>query len=610
MDVTLPNGTVIRDIPDDTPRSAIAFKAIMNGLAKPEDFGQQSSAGPAEGMSGFEKFRAGWGKATADLGRGIAQAAESGIFGIEPAIAAKVTGFGNQGAIAESRGRDAPLMQTGAGKAGNISGAVANTLPTAFLPGANTVAGATAIGAGLGALQPSTSATEKATSAAVGGALGAGGLLAGRGISAGYRGLKATIEPFTKGGQERIAARALQAFAGTADDAARASQNIEQGLAGPLLEGVEPTAAELAKNPGIAQLERTIRNNPEYLTQLADRLQVNKEAIMSALDDMAGTPAAMEAAKTARSGATNALYDSAKSEMVSVDDTLRTLLKRPSMQIARQRAENLAAENGELFVMAHDVATGRSLHYLKMAIDDLADNPAASGIGGNEARALNSTRKSLVDWIGKAIPDYDAARSTYSAMSQPINQMEVGQAFRNKLQPALADYGASSRMRSASFAEALRSGDDFAANTLGRSTAKLGDIMDPGQMEKLKLIAEQLGRRANADELGRAVGSNTAQNLVSQNIVRQILGPLGLPESTIQRAAESTLLQSVLRPAQFAGQLGEQRAMAALAKAALDPKMAAEMLKVGIDPKSIGLLIRNQQFIAPALVSGTNAARQ
>src|SRR6185436_8256463 len=157
MDVTLPNGVVIQGVPEGTPRGAIAFKAIMGGLAKPEDFGQQSLKGPTEGMSGFEKFRAGYGKAASDLGRGITQIASSGIFGIEPAIAARVSGFGSRESIAEARKRDAPLMQTGAGMAGNITGAVANTIPAAFIPGANTVAGATAVGAGLGFAQPSTS---------------------------------------------------------------------------------------------------------------------------------------------------------------------------------------------------------------------------------------------------------------------------------------------------------------------------------------------------------------------------------------------------------------------------------------------------------------------
>jgi hypothetical protein len=566
---------------------------------------------PTEGMSAFERGRAGWGKSIVDLGRGVGQ----------------LVGLVDKGDVQSSRERDAPLMATTAGKVGNFGGAVSTALPAAFIPGANTVAGASAVGAGLGLMQPATSLGERAANVGLGGALGGGGVAAARGGASLYKGGKAILEPFTRGGQERIASRTLQAFAGGSEQAAKAAQNVDDALLGqglgikPILEGVEPTTAELAKNPGIAQLERTLRNNPEYLTAFSDRSMANKDAMMGALDSIAGSPAQMTAAKTARSGATSSLYESAGQQLVKPDSELVTLLQRPSMKKAWEVAADLAAENGDALPPVRDLLDqginpssvdidGKTLHYLKMAMDDLSDNPVVHGIAGNQARAVSSTKNQLVEWIGKNIPDYDQARTTYASMSQPINQMEVGTAFRNKLQPALADFGASSRSRGAMYAEALRDGDDFAARTLGRSSARLSNIMKPEQMSKLQMVAEQLGRRTNADELGRAVGSNTGQNLVSQNILRQLLGPLGLPESTIQRAAESTLLQSVMRPAQFVGQLGEQRVMQTLARAALDPKVAAEMLKVGIDPKSIGLLLRNQQVIAPALVSGTDSARQ
>jgi hypothetical protein len=597
MDVTLPNGKVITGIPEGTNKWAIAEKAISRGLATPEDFGQES-ADPTEGMSGFEKFRAGWGKATVDLGRGVGQ----------------MLGLVDREDVQQSRELDAPLMNTTAGKVGNFGGAVANALPAAFIPGANTVGGATAIGAGLGLLQPSTSTGETLTNVGLGGALGGGGVLAARGATSLYRGGKALVEPFTRGGQERIAARTLQAFAGGADEAARAAQNVDDALLGnglgikPILEGVKPTTAELAKNPGLAQLERNLRNNPEYLTALTDRSMANKDAIMGALDDMAGSAGQMSAARGARQSATQSLYESAGQQSVKPDADLVSLLQRPSMKKAWEVAADLAAENGEALPQSLDTISGKTLHYLKMAMDDLADNPAVHGLAGNQARAVSSTKNQLVTWIGKHIPDYDQARNTYSAMSQPINQMEVGQAFRNKLQPALADFGASSRSRGAMFAEALRDGDDFAARTLGRSNANLRSIMGRENMGKLRMIAEQLGRRTNADELGRAVGSNTGQNMVGQNVLRQLLGPLGLPESTIQRAAESTILQSVMRPVKFVGQVGEERVMQTLARAALDPTVAKEMLRVGINPTN--LLLRHQQLIAPALVSGTDAARQ
>lgn len=604
MDVTLPNGTVIRDVPEGTNKWKIAEVAISRGLAKPEDFGQES-ANAAEGMGGFQKFRAGWGKAAVDLGRGVGQ----------------MIGVVDRQDVKDSRELDAALMETTAGKLGNFGGAVANALPAAFIPGANTVGGAAAIGAGMGLLQPSASTGETLANVGLGGTLAPAGVLGARGGVSLYRAGRSLVQPFTQRGQQQIAAGTLQAFAGGSNAARTAAQNIDTGLQKPILPGVQPTAAELANNPGVAQLERTLRNNPEYITPLAERNMANKDAMMDALDSIAGTPQTMAAAKSARGAATNQLYESAGGQMVQSDAQLIKMLSRPSVRTAWKVANDLALENGEVLPDFDEFLrrgtqgqpldiSGQTLHYLKLAMDDIADNPATSGLGRNQSRAIGGTRNELVQWIGQKIPDYDQARTTYSAMSKPINQMEIGQAFRNKLQPALADFGASSRTRAAAYAEALRGGDEFAANTLGRSNATLKNIMEPAQMDKLGMIAEQLGRRANADELGRAVGSPTGQNLISQNVLRQILGPLGLPESTIQRAAESTLLQSMMRPVQFAGQLGQERIMQHLARAALDPKISAELLRLGIDPRRMGVLLRNQQFVGPALVSGTNAARQ
>ncbi len=610
MNVTLPNGTVIQGVPEGTNKWTIAEMAIKKRLATPEDFGQQS-ANPAEGMGGIEKFRAGWGKAVTDMGRGAGQ----------------MVGLVDRADVQASRDRDAPLMATGAGKAGNIAGAVASTLPAAFIPGANTVAGATAIGAGMGLLQPSTSTQETLTNTGLGGAIGGGSVLAARGISAAYRGGKAILEPLFEGGQNQIARRTMQAFAGGADEAAKAAGNIDdyylrQTIMGDAVPGVQPTTAELAKNPGIAQLERTVRNNPEYLTALTNRLQGNKEAILNSVDDIAGTPFRMESAIDLRGRIAKPFYDAARQATVKPDDALVSLLNRPSMAKAWERASSLAREAGETIdpgtiidsnsgeIIRSGSISGNALHYLKMAMDDLADNPAATGIAGNEARAIGSTRTQLVNWIAKNIPEYDQGRQAYAALSKPINQMEIGTALRNKLQPALADYGATSGSRAAAYANALRGGDEFAASTLGRSSATMSDIMKPEQMTRLRAVAEQLGRRASADELGRAVGSNTGQNMVSQNVLRQLLGPLGLPESTIERAAGSTLLRTVMKPVQYIGSIGEEGVMKKLAEAALDPQVAQEMLRVGIDPMKVGLLMRNQQYLAPALVSGTDAAAQ
>jgi hypothetical protein len=111
------------------------------------------------GMSGLDKFRAGMGKAFYDLTRGAGQ----------------LVGAVSREDVAESRRLDAPLMDTGAGVAGNLVGNVAPLALTAAIPGANTVVGAGIVGAGAGLLQPSTSTRETLTNVGLGAAGGAGG---------------------------------------------------------------------------------------------------------------------------------------------------------------------------------------------------------------------------------------------------------------------------------------------------------------------------------------------------------------------------------------------------------------------------------------------------
>jgi hypothetical protein len=559
---------------------------------------------------GMNRFLAGAGKATTDIGRGVGQ-----MIGLE-----------SRKDVAASRALDAPLMRTGAGKAGFIAGTAADALPAAFIPGANTMLGAGAIGAGMGLMQPSTSTGETARNTLFGGAAGPASLLVGRGVGALYQGAKSAIEPLFRGGQERVAARTLQAFAGGPQEAQQAASSIAN--AGPTLPGVQPTAAEVANNAGIAQLERSLRNNPEYLNALTQRNQANRAAMTGALDQIAGTPQALTAATGARSAATEPLYRAASGAQIQGDEQLANLMTRPSMQAAWRRAQQLAAERGEPLVSGIDAPehvinssvldatgqpafkttipataqtySGRAVQYLKMGLNDMLDTAEQRGMGAHENSALTTTRADLNRWITSNVPALRQADTQFARLSQPVNQMQVGGALRDRLVPALGDFGNNTRLSANSYANALRNGDQLAATATGQPQLGLNDVLNPGQMQTVNQVGQQLARRANADELGRAVGSNTAQNLVSQNVIRQFLGPLGLPQSLGERAAQSTLGQTVLRPLQFTAQLGERGIMGRLADAALSPQEAQRLLTLAQrNPRLAQALWARQGLLGP-----------
>lgn len=146
----------------------------------------QEKYGATSTMGGAEKLRAGFGKAFVDLGRGAAQFGAGVADFVAPrqqTLSDLITADGEsrdpsrvaemRRQVEESRRLDAELMKSGSAKVGNLLGNVAATIPALAIPGANTVAGAGVVGAGLGLLQPSTSTKETLTNTAIGGAAGA-----------------------------------------------------------------------------------------------------------------------------------------------------------------------------------------------------------------------------------------------------------------------------------------------------------------------------------------------------------------------------------------------------------------------------------------------------
>ncbi len=441
---------------------------------------------------------------------------------------------------------------------------------------------------------------DRATRALVGAAGGVvGGVVApkvlaaaGRAVPGVARAAKAAVEPLYEGGRSAIAGRTLNTAAG--DAAPAALQRV--AAAAPVVPGSMPTVAQVAENGGLAALERqSAAANP---AAFAERAQEQASARLQALRGIAQDDTALAAAKQVRGVTTKPLYSAAAAQTVTTaDPALQELLSRPSVQKAIARAASLAKEEGRTFGLTPEKAaapgqqivdeagnvlldlgtkaqpgkiTGQTLQDIKMGLDALLKDPT-SGIAGREATNVAATRGQLMNWMENAIPELRTARTAYAQASKPINQMQIGRELLNRLEPALADYGALGRETGARYAQALRNADQTARVATKFKGAGMADVMTPQQMQTLNAVGADLARKANAQDIGRGVGSDTFQKLAMSNIAAQSGAP------RVMGAALNAPGVSKVSRWLYSGP--EEQIQSQIAKALLDPQEAARLMR-------------------------------
>lgn len=504
---------------------------------------------PTSGMSGGEKFLAGVGKAFTDIGRGVRQY-----------LPAAVGGMSNE-EIAQARALDQPLMNTGAGVAGNVAGNVALAVPAAFVPGAATLPGSAAIGAAYGALQPGVDATERLKNAAIGGAAGAVVPAA----QTAYRMGKAFVDPLYEGGRQQILGRALrQTAGGQADEAMRNLRTATE-----LVPGSVPTAGQAAGVPSLAALERSsMAANPAAANQLAARQAAQNEARVAALQ---GVTPDVAAAQAARSQTAGALYDQAR--QAGFDPAVLGQIEPQVAQLMQRVPDDLIAQARQLAQVAGepvtDMGSVQGAHYLKKAIDSRISQAIRSG-DNETARAYQGLQGEYLNVLDQLNPAYQQARQTFAQMSGPVNQGQILEEIGRRSTNFRGD------MTPAAFNRAIQ--DRTAQTVTGQPRETMQGALTPDQMQTLRNIQADLLRSDFANTAGRGVGSDTVQKLAYQNMLTQSgmpsalsgLAPMGVVGNLAQKAG-----QIVYRDA-------NERLQQQLAEALLDPRQTAALMEAGM----------------------------
>ena len=338
------------------------------------------------------------------------------------------------------------------------------------------------------------------------------------------RSAKALVQPLTNAGQQELAAKVIREFG------EGGPMNVDLS---ELVAGSRPTLAEATGNAGIAGLQRVTRDlRPNAFVE---REGLNAAAREVAFDRIAGDRGAIEAAKSARDSAADALYgraftaDSMRQGLARESQQmrapfsgvglsgaredlatpgLRTLMQRPMFREAAGAAKRLAANNG---VQLDDpLQSLEGLHYIKLALDDALNPGAASALGRNESRAVMGMRDKLAVELEKVSPTYGAARQTFAEMSQPVNAMEALQELR------LTDQRGNLTL---SKVKNAIEGLERARAEPGVNAAK--SITDE-QLNTLRAIQADLLRQDKLG-LGKSVGSSTLQNLGVNNLLATLL---------------------------------------------------------------------------------------
>ena len=593
MDVTLPDGTVIKDVPDNITQAQLTAKLKANGLdmSKYEPtIGQEILASPAgRFISGAGEF--------IDAGAQLLPRALSTVSSLGGLNPNPVSNFLDRQATSVDEGIAKRKAEMDAAKlATNFQGAdisrfvgnVANLPNLALMkqlaPLAKTIPGLLDSGAYMGitggALTPVTEnldnfAGQKAVQTGAGGVFGAGlapiGQLAGRG----YQLAKALVQPFTESGRKAIVGSTMRGQIRPTDvgDVVNRLNNATE-----LVPGSQPTVGEVAESGGLATLQRQAQSaNPDIFTpRKTAQVQARREAIY----EVAGDEGKKELFGKAREDAANTLYTQAYKQTLNVNRDpvtgkmlpkadrdvanaeMADLLDTPAIQQAMKDAVVLA--KNERINIKDPKGSIQGLDYTKRALD----KQIAAAEGDNEKRILMGVKDRLMTFLQKQSPKYAEAVATYAEGSKPINQMEIGEYLKNTLIPAIGEQGGLLNESGAAFTKALRS-PDTARTATGFKGATLENVFadNPAQLQTLNAIAQDIARGDNLQKLGFSGGSNTYQNLAMANLAQKTGLPFGLVDFPVLGA-----------PAKFLYKNASETMQKQLAELLTDPQAAAKLI--------------------------------
>ncbi|WP_396615497.1 hypothetical protein ACHZ97_14590 [Lysobacter soli] len=518
----------------------------------------------------------------------------------------------------ESRRLDAPLLNTGAGRTGQVVGVASQLLGPGILARGSSIApallptsirGSAVQGGVIGSLEPVAGEGERGRNILIGTAAGGGGQAALRGAGAAIRRGASVVPSISRGQQERAAANVLREFA-TDPDAVAARAASPQIL----VEGTQPTLAEATEDAGIISLQRALRNRPELQAPLAERETANNLARVRAIQqgfggaDEASSQAIRDAANQQANVAARGLrsvrneprFDpfanvgggATPAQAISLDPVTagaNALIQRNTNRPVVQQALSYVRDLASRPIRSADEAWN-----LRKTINDLMEGK----VGGDQA-AATAARRELITLRGlldremtRAYPQWGEFLRSYRGASRAADQIDVGQAL---LDTGRAVRGATNEpvLTPAAFSRAAGNLDRTVARAVEFRRATADKILEPKQRQLIDAVRRDLERfsRAQGANLPPA-GSATVSNAMGLNKVQDAMGPLAAtaiePVSGLALALVNNLRTKFGQ--EVAGIVNE---------AVLNPQRAAEIL-ARLPPRQRTAIV---QQVAPVIAS-------
>jgi hypothetical protein len=359
-------------------------------------------------------------------------------------------------------------------------------------------------------------------------------------------------------GQERVAGAILNRYAADPRAASEALARAKE-----LVPGSAPTAAEASGDIGLASFQRALANLPGVGTALAQHQDAQNAARLAALRRISGSPGELEAAKQARSAQSDIDYTRMRTTPPDISpesaQKLASFHDLPAFQEAWKAAEREAA-NRRMTPEQMNLETPAFMHLIKEALGDQISKLQRSGEKA-AARNIVQMKNDFTDVLNEVSVHSRAADANYRASSRVIDKMEALQDLERSAQVAAPTLGGDPRLSQAAFKRDL--------------PKALEQVSDPLESASLDAILADLNRSAGAAVAGKALGSNTTQNLASLNALASTFG------SAVKNPVEGFLGSAFSTPVgklyQWSGVEGAIEEL--LQRALLDPQFAARLMR-------------------------------